>query len=51
MNNTPLEDFGLTEWDWQAINEAQMGTPPNASEWEVYLRKLNEEPAYRETGY
>ncbi len=43
MKNTPLEDFGLTEWDWITIDEAQRGTPPNAEEWRIYLIKLEEE--------
>ena len=38
-----LEDLGLTEDDWQAIEQSQAVTPPNAEEWAVYFRKLEEQ--------
>ena len=36
-----LEDLGLSEADWQAIDVGQHGTPPNAAEWAVYFRRNN----------
>ncbi len=46
MKNTPLEDFGLTEWDRAVIAEAQRGTPPNAEEWAIYFRKTEENKSW-----